>query len=71
MHFKTCMGHHGTSSIAELKLYRVLQLLNRNMEKTTRVFRAVAEIKKCADMGIDIVCILAMMMCDSLGNFYL
>lgn len=37
------------------------QLLNRSMENTTRIFIAVAEIKKCADMGIDIVCVLAML----------
>lgn len=46
------------------------QLLNRSMENTTRIFIAVAEIKKCADMGIDIVCVLAMLMCDPVIIFY-
>ena len=79
MHFKTCTGHHGSSSMQESCIIGVAirtntvscgwQLLNRSMENTTRIFIAVAEIKKCADMGIDIVCVLAMLMCDLLLFF--
>ena len=83
MHFKTCTGYHRTSSMQESYIIGVAirttrntvscgwQLLNRSMENTTRIFIAVAEIKKCADMGIDIVCVLAMLMCDPVIIFYI